>query len=111
MAATAQPFRLHVADSAIDDLRERLLRSRFPDQAPGEPWAYGTDVDYLKQLVEYWHGHLRKHFDSFDRIDIRQLLRCGDHQCRGHVQRLRERDLYITVTRWEVHHQIVQSRR
>ena len=57
MAATAQPFRLHVADSAIDDLRERLLRSRFPDQAPGEPWAYGTDVDYLKQLVEYWHGH------------------------------------------------------
>lgn len=56
MAVAAQPFRLHVADSAIDDLRDRLARTRFPDQAPGEPWAYGADVAYLKQLVEYWHG-------------------------------------------------------
>ena len=56
MAAVAQPFRLHVADSAIDDLRERLARTRFPDQAPGEPWAYGADVAYLKLLVEHWHG-------------------------------------------------------
>jgi pimeloyl-ACP methyl ester carboxylesterase len=55
MSATAQPFQLHVPDSAITDLRERLARTRFPDQAPGEPWAYGTDVDYLKQLVAYWH--------------------------------------------------------
>ena len=57
MATAAQPFRLHVPDSAIDDLRERLARTRFPDQAPGEPWACGTDLDYLKQLVAYWHGH------------------------------------------------------
>jgi pimeloyl-ACP methyl ester carboxylesterase len=56
MAAAPQPFRLHVADSAIDDLHERLARTRFPDQAPGEPWAYGTDVAYLKQLVEYWQS-------------------------------------------------------
>ena len=46
--ATPQPFRLHVADAAIADLRERLGRTRFPDQAPGEPWAYGTDVAYLR---------------------------------------------------------------
>ena len=57
MATGAQPFRLHVPDSAIDDLRERLARARFPDQAPGEPWACGTDLDYLKQLVAYWHSH------------------------------------------------------
>lgn len=49
-----QPFRLHVADSAIDDLRERLARTRFPDQAPGEPWAYGTSVAYLQELVAHW---------------------------------------------------------
>ena len=41
MSATARPFRLHVQDSAIDDLRERLARTRFPDQAPGEPWGPG----------------------------------------------------------------------
>ena len=54
MSPAAQPFRLHVPDSAIDDLRERLARTRFPDQAPGEPWAYGTDVAYLQQLVDHW---------------------------------------------------------
>ena len=56
MSAAARPFRLRVPDSAIEDLRERLGRTRFPDQAPGEPWAYGTDVAYLKQLVAYWHS-------------------------------------------------------
>lgn len=54
MAQAAQPFRLNIPDSVIDDLRERLARTRFPEQVPGEPWAYGTDVTYLRGLVEYW---------------------------------------------------------
>jgi microsomal epoxide hydrolase len=45
-----------VSDAAIADLRERLARTRYPDQAPGDPWAYGTDVGYLQQLVRHWHG-------------------------------------------------------
>ena len=49
-----QPFSLRVPDNAITDLRERLARTRFPDQAPGDPWAYGTSVDYLRGLIEYW---------------------------------------------------------
>ena len=56
MNAPAQAFRLHVAHSAIDDLRERLARTRFPDQPSGAPWAHGTDVAYLKQLVAYWQS-------------------------------------------------------
>ena len=59
MTASAQPFRLHVPDAAIADLRERLARTRFPDQAPGEPWAYGTDVAYLRELVELLARPLR----------------------------------------------------
>src|SRR3982751_6580997 len=59
LATAATPFRLHVPDSAIDDLRERLARTRFPDQAPGAPWAYGADVTYLRELVAYWR-------DGFD---------------------------------------------
>jgi pimeloyl-ACP methyl ester carboxylesterase len=54
MPAQRQPFSLTVPDEAIADLRERLARTRFPDQSPGVPWAYGTDVDYLQELVEYW---------------------------------------------------------
>jgi microsomal epoxide hydrolase len=54
MAARPEPFTLNVPEEAIADLRERLRRTRFPDQAPGEPWAYGADVGYLRKLVEYW---------------------------------------------------------
>jgi microsomal epoxide hydrolase len=54
MPAQPQPFTLTVADEAVADLRERLERTRFPDQAPGAPWAYGTDVGYLRDLVDYW---------------------------------------------------------
>ena len=54
MNAQPRAFALNVADTAITDLRERLARTRFPDQAPGEPWAYGTNVDYLRGLTEYW---------------------------------------------------------
>jgi len=53
-----EPFTLHVAEKEIADLRDRLVRTRFPDSAPGEalsdPWAYGTDVAYLRSLVDYW---------------------------------------------------------
>ena len=51
---SARPFQLHVPDAALADLRERLARTRFPDQAPGEPWAHGTQVEYLQELVAYW---------------------------------------------------------
>jgi len=56
MAAKPQPFTLAVPEAAIADLRERLARTRLPDQAPGAPWAYGTDVAYLASLVETWRG-------------------------------------------------------
>jgi microsomal epoxide hydrolase len=54
MTTQPQAFKLKVPDEAIADLRERLARARFPDHAPGEPWAYGTDLGYLRELVEYW---------------------------------------------------------
>ena len=54
MAVQPERFTLHVPDPAIADLRDRLARTRYPDQAPGAPWAYGTDVSYLGRLVDYW---------------------------------------------------------
>ena len=53
------PFALRIPDAEITDLRDRLARTRFPDSAPGDAWAYGTDVAYLRQLTEYWR-------DTFD---------------------------------------------
>jgi pimeloyl-ACP methyl ester carboxylesterase len=49
-----QPFTLHVPDAELADLRDRLARARFPDSAPGDPWAHGASVDYLRGLVDYW---------------------------------------------------------
>lgn len=54
MTITPSPFTLHVLEADLADLRERLARTRFPDQAPGDAWAYGTDVAYLRELTEYW---------------------------------------------------------
>jgi len=54
MAPKPQPFTLHVADADIADLRDRLARTRFPDQAPGAPWAFGADIAYMRSLVDYW---------------------------------------------------------
>jgi pimeloyl-ACP methyl ester carboxylesterase len=50
-----QPFTLHVPDEDLQDLRQRLAYTRWPDQPPhGEPWQYGTDLTYLQELTAYW---------------------------------------------------------
>src|SRR6478736_5115359 len=54
MKKSPEPFTLQVPDAALADLRERLARTRFPDQPPGEPWAYGTDVGWMRDFVAYW---------------------------------------------------------
>jgi microsomal epoxide hydrolase len=51
---TPQPFRLHVGDEVLADLRSRLDRVRWPDEIPDAAWRYGTDLGYMKALVEYW---------------------------------------------------------
>ena len=51
---TPTPFRIHVPDTVLADLRARLERVRWPDEAPGERWRYGSDLAYMKELVAYW---------------------------------------------------------
>src|SRR5439155_6721689 len=51
------PFSVHFSDADLADLRERLARTRWPDQPPDSEsaaWAYGTDLRYLRELVAYW---------------------------------------------------------
>ncbi|MGI9522474.1 MAG: epoxide hydrolase family protein, partial [Hyphomicrobiaceae bacterium] len=54
MSVIPEAFTLHVPDSDITDLEARLERTRYPDQAPNTPWAYGTDLAYIQTLVEHW---------------------------------------------------------
>jgi microsomal epoxide hydrolase len=49
-----KPFRIDVPQSALDDLRDRLAATRWPDELPGVGWSRGVPVAYLQQLAEYW---------------------------------------------------------
>ncbi|MET7826045.1 epoxide hydrolase 1 [Streptomyces sp. NBC_01281] len=49
-----RPFRLDIPQSDLDDLHQRLDRTRWPDELPGVGWAYGVPRDYLRELVRYW---------------------------------------------------------
>ena len=51
-----RPFSIEVPDATLDDLRERLARTRFPDQLEGAGWTYGTELSYLKELCAYWRS-------------------------------------------------------
>jgi microsomal epoxide hydrolase len=49
-----RPFRIDIPQAEVDDLRDRLARTRWPDQMPGVGWDYGIPLDYVKGLAEYW---------------------------------------------------------
>ena len=48
------PFRIDVPQADLDDLRDRLARTRWPDQLPGVGWDYGIPLDYVRELASYW---------------------------------------------------------
>ncbi|TXK39888.1 epoxide hydrolase family protein [Nonomuraea sp. C10] len=49
-----RPFRIDVPQADLDDLRERLARTRWPDELDGAGWSYGVPVPYARALAEYW---------------------------------------------------------
>jgi pimeloyl-ACP methyl ester carboxylesterase len=51
-----EPFEIDVPESVLDDLRERIARTRWSSQPPGIGWEYGADFDYLRELCAHWAG-------------------------------------------------------
>ncbi|WUV48682.1 epoxide hydrolase 1 [Nocardia vinacea] len=49
-----RPFRIDIPQADIDDLIDRLVRTRWSAQLPGKGWERGVPVDYLRELAEYW---------------------------------------------------------
>ncbi len=58
-----QPFTINIPQSALDDLHDRLARTRWPNEVPGVGWSRGVALGYLKELVAYWQTEYdwRKH--------------------------------------------------
>jgi pimeloyl-ACP methyl ester carboxylesterase len=48
------PFRIDIPDADIDDLRQRLRRTRWPDREPVTDWSQGIPLAYTRALCEYW---------------------------------------------------------
>ena len=49
-----EPFTIAIPQSTLDDLQLRLARTCWPDEAQGAGWSYGTNLGYLKELLDYW---------------------------------------------------------
>jgi pimeloyl-ACP methyl ester carboxylesterase len=68
------PFEVKVPDATLEDLQQRLARTRWSDEIPGSEWDYGTNLDYLKELVAYWQ-------DGFDwRVQEEAINRFSHYQ-------------------------------
>jgi pimeloyl-ACP methyl ester carboxylesterase len=67
-----QPFRIDVADAALEDLRQRIARTRWPDEVSGSGWDYGTNRHYLRELLAYWR-------DEFDWREQERKLNAFSH--------------------------------
>ncbi len=47
-------FKVSVSQKVLDDLKYRLQNTRWPGEAEGSGWNFGTSESYLKSLVHYW---------------------------------------------------------
>jgi pimeloyl-ACP methyl ester carboxylesterase len=51
-----QSFNIAIPQATLDDLRERLASTRWPDEVEGAGWDYGTNLEYMKELADYWQN-------------------------------------------------------
>src|SRR4029453_4706639 len=52
--ADIHPLTIEIPEPALEDLRARLAKTRFPEPAPGDDWQYGTPTSYLRDMVARW---------------------------------------------------------
>ena len=49
-----RPFRIAVPDADLDDLKQRLSRTRWPEPECVDDWTQGIPLSYTRDLAEYW---------------------------------------------------------
>ncbi|GAA5146592.1 epoxide hydrolase [Pseudonocardia eucalypti] len=54
--AQVRQFTVEITDAQIDELRQRLAQTRFPEKEPVADWSQGIPRDYLRELVDYWRN-------------------------------------------------------
>lgn len=63
-----QPFKINIPQATLDDLQERLARTRWTKGSEGAGWAYGADPEYMKELMSHWQHEYdwRKHEEKLN---------------------------------------------
>jgi pimeloyl-ACP methyl ester carboxylesterase len=56
MPDRVEPFVIGVDEPALEDLRDRLRRARWPEREPVGDWSQGVPLAYLRGLCAYWAG-------------------------------------------------------
>jgi pimeloyl-ACP methyl ester carboxylesterase len=54
MAAPITPFHIQVDEADLDDLRERLRRTRWPEPETVDDWSQGVPLAFLRRLCDHW---------------------------------------------------------
>ena len=54
MSHEITPFLVQIPQSQLDDLHDRLRRTRWPEAEPVDDWSQGIPLAYVRQLCEYW---------------------------------------------------------
>jgi epoxide hydrolase len=54
MTDRIEPFAIDVDRVALDDLRDRLRRARWPERETVGDWSQGVPLAYLQELCGYW---------------------------------------------------------
>ncbi len=49
-----RPYEAHIPDEVLDDLKTRLLQTRWPDEIDDAGWDYGSSMAYIRELCDYW---------------------------------------------------------
>lgn len=49
-----RPYRIEIPQADLDDLRDRLRRTRWAPGLPGTGWERGVPAGYLRDLAAYW---------------------------------------------------------
>ena len=79
MPEVVEPYRIAVPDAVLAELRERLLRTRWPRSFTGRPWERGTNPDFLRRLVDHWaHGYDWRAWEArLNRVEQRRVTLDG----------------------------------
>jgi pimeloyl-ACP methyl ester carboxylesterase len=48
------PFRIAIPEAELDDLRDRLHRTRWPEAETVDDWSQGIPLAYVQELCAYW---------------------------------------------------------